>query len=167
MTWQGILCKPIVTTVGKTVQGTQMDRVFVYGTLCRGQCREQCWPHTPRRIVTAYVAGRLYDFGAYPGMTPGDHWVRGELWTFTIEQMDETFRVLDEIEDYRGRDDDLYKRTIVDCHGGSPRQRAIPAFTYVYVQDLSAATEIGPRADGVCSWPPERDVETLGRVQKC
>lgn len=131
----------------------QITCIFVYGTLCRGQRNESWWPHTPQQVELAYVAGRVYDLGPYPAMTPGPNWIRGELWTLTIEQMAETLASLDELERYRQRDDDIYKRVIVDCHVGTTNQAAIPAYTYHYLPDLPTGTEIQPNEDGVCAWP--------------
>ena len=128
----------------------QLNRVFVYGTLCRGQRNEGWWPHAPQQVQSAFVAGRLFDLGPYPAMTPGTNWVRGELWTLTIEQMAATLAALDELEDYRQREDDLYKRVVIDCHVGSPSQPPTPAYTYHYVAKLPPEAETQPDADGFC-----------------
>lgn len=92
-----------------------MPQVFVYGTLCRGQCREECWPREPLSVAVGYVRGRLFDLGPYPAMLPGDDWVRGEYWTLREEDMPETLRVLDAIEGYaQSGEADLYRRQEVD-----------------------------------------------------
>ena len=125
----------------------------MYGTLCRGQRNEYLWPYAPLRIESAFAAGRLYDLGWYPAMTPGNHWVRGELWTLTIEQTAKTLSVLDQLENYRGRDDDLYRRVVIACHADIHQKQTVTAYTYHYVQPLPAAAEIHPLADGICAWP--------------
>lgn len=92
-----------------------MPHIFVYGTLCRGQCRQSCWPREPVSITRAFVRGRLFDLGPYPAMLPGDDWVRGERWTLREADMAETLRVLDAIEGFgQGGDADLYRRCEVE-----------------------------------------------------
>lgn len=92
-----------------------MRKIFVYGTLCRGQCREACWPRPPVSVEVGYVRGRLFDLGPYPAMLAGDDWVRGECWTLREEDVPETVRVLDEIEGFaQPGEADLYQRCEVD-----------------------------------------------------
>ncbi|KAA1259258.1 Gamma-L-glutamyl-butirosin B gamma-glutamyl cyclotransferase [Rubripirellula obstinata] len=74
------------------------NRFFVYGTLCRGNCRSKMWPHSPVSIQSAWVAGSLYDGPGYPAMRQGDEKVQGEVWTFRDEHVPEVTRVLDGIE---------------------------------------------------------------------
>lgn len=92
-----------------------MCQVFVYGTLCRGQCREPCWPRRPVSVTVGYVRGHLFDLGPYPALLPGDDWVRGECWTLREEDMPETLRVLDAIEGFaQPGEADLYQRREID-----------------------------------------------------
>ena len=86
-------------------------------------------------------------------MTPGDDIVLGQVWRFQPEHLPETLRVLDEIEDYRGSDDDLYKRVVIDC---VIEDDHVQAQTYHYAAELSEANRVRP-VGNVCVWPtPER-----------
>lgn len=130
-------------------------RVFVYGTLKTGQCRERCWPHDPIEIVSAMVYGELYDLGDYPAMLPGADRVSGELWIFQPEHLAATLAVLDEIEDFRQRPDDLYRRVRIPTW---VEENTLPvtALTYLYWQPhhLRESQRIQPASSGdACSWP--------------
>ncbi len=72
--------------------------IFVYGTLQVGQCREHAWPYTAQSIRRGWTLGRLYDLGPFPAIVPGQDRILGELRTYLPEHMDDTLRVLDEIE---------------------------------------------------------------------
>ncbi|WP_153558632.1 gamma-glutamylcyclotransferase family protein [Roseimaritima sediminicola] len=117
--------------------------VFVYGTLKRGQCRQRCWPREPVAVETGFIRGGLLDLGAYPGLLPGEGWVRGELWEFEEEDLPETLRVLDAIEGYAAGDpDNLYGREVVPVYAvpeeGEPTAEA---YTYFYA-DLEASSRL-------------------------
>lgn len=130
-----------------------ITRVFVYGTLKTGQRRESNWPHPPLEVRSATTQGNLYDLDAYPAMTPGVDIVLGEVWRFELQQMPETLRVLDEIEDYRDADDDLYKRVVVDCSVDGVVERA---YTYHYAAALDEQTRVHPLVvdnKQICKWP--------------
>ncbi|QSN60266.1 gamma-glutamylcyclotransferase [Caballeronia sp. M1242] len=81
-----------------------MQYVFVYGTLRAGEINdinraaERSGIAAPQWIGTAHVRGRLYDFGAYPGLVldeEGGTPVKGDV--YRIE--DALVAVLDEIEE--------------------------------------------------------------------
>jgi gamma-glutamylcyclotransferase (GGCT)/AIG2-like uncharacterized protein YtfP len=85
-------------------------RFFVYGTLKRGECRAIHWPRTPRDVSVAFVRAKLFDLGPYPALWCGDtdtdgdfdddsDWVEGEVWTLDDADVEETCRVLDEVEE--------------------------------------------------------------------
>src|SRR5687767_9038822 len=107
-----------------------IHRIFVYGTLQRGECRERCWPHAPLRIDEAVIRAALYDLGPYPAIGPGDELVRGELWEIAPDQLEETLRVLDEVEGYTQLGHDLYVRRLVACQLGDGRE--LSAWTYYF-----------------------------------
>lgn len=80
-----------------------MQHVFIYGTLRAGEIndiRRAAERHgiaQPERLGSAFVSGRLYDFGAYPGLVidaEGDP-VRGDIYLID----DALAPVLDEIEE--------------------------------------------------------------------
>ena len=85
-------------------------------------------------------------------MTPGDHWIRGELWTLPMEQMVETLASLDELEGYRQREDDLYHRVVTQCHLGTQIHPSVAAYTYLYLKELPPEVEVRPNEDGICDW---------------
>ena len=72
--------------------------VFVYGTLRTRESRSSMWPRHPLTIEVIYTRGLLYDLGNYPGMTPGDLLVAGELWILRSEDLRITLEQLDDIE---------------------------------------------------------------------
>ena len=101
--------------------------------------------------MPATTVGRLFDFGDYPGLVTGDQQVAGELWYVAADHLEQTLLTLDQIEDFRGQDDDLYKRIIVECDVGGLFQWA---FTYLYHQALPLqAIEVQADPAGVQRWP--------------
>lgn len=109
---------------------------FVYGTLKRGQCRENCWPTPPLDVKVAWTFGKLYDLGPYPALLADDpptaDRVLGQLWTF--RQMDYSMitHKLDQIEGTnQGNAPNEYDRvglTVTILESGEPVQ----AQGYVY-----------------------------------
>ena len=57
------------------------SRVFVYGTLQRGEALSHLWPHAPVAVVPAIVPGRLHDLGPYPALVAGADLVACLLYT--------------------------------------------------------------------------------------
>ena len=137
---------------------TEVNAVFVYGTLKRGECRESCWPRAPLRVEAAATKGQLYDLGPYPALCPGAGTVAGEVWTFAPRDMPATRAALDEIEDHYGEPDDAYTRRVVDCRlaaGGPGEHKTIRAYAYFYsraTEDLSSARQLSAGPDGTVSW---------------
>jgi gamma-glutamylcyclotransferase (GGCT)/AIG2-like uncharacterized protein YtfP len=125
--------------------------VFVYGTLKRGQSREKCWPRKPVSIEAATLRGALFDLGPYPGLAEGKDWVAGELWQFTTNDMSVTLAALDEIEGYRSREDDEYRRVIIEC---TVDRKSVAAWAYRYARSaaLTTARRIRPNPQGICQW---------------
>lgn len=80
------------------LKSASIARFFVYGTLCRGQCREKCWPLEPLEITPAWTFGTLYGRADYPAMRPGNDRVIGECWRFETDAIAHVRMVLDEIE---------------------------------------------------------------------
>lgn len=76
----------------------RLAHVFVYGTLKRGQCREDCWPVTPVYVESAWALGSLWDLGPYPALLRGHDRVKGELWSFELGDVPHVLAVLDQIE---------------------------------------------------------------------
>ncbi len=125
--------------------------VFVYGTLKRGQCREQLWPATPISICRAQAPGRLYGRPDYPAMTAGDGKVQGELWRFDPQTMPLVLTRLDEIAGAnQPGQPDLYIRVVIEVADEIGRPIG-DAYTYLYATP--------PEEDGFIpigdSWPAE------------
>ena len=61
--------------------------------------------------------------------------------------------MLDDIEGYAQRPDDLYRRCIVECHDEDGTVH--PAYTYQYArpENLVHARRIPPDEASVCRWP--------------
>jgi gamma-glutamylcyclotransferase (GGCT)/AIG2-like uncharacterized protein YtfP len=127
--------------------------IFVYGTLKRGQVRERCWPRRPTAVESATVRGALYDLGKYPALIAGEDTITGELWHLSPDDLAETLTVLDRVEGFAGRSDDLYRREIIDCHTAAGSEAA---WTYVFFQAhrLLESQRIQPDKRGLCRWPP-------------
>lgn len=140
-----------IVTLQTSLSDTAPTAVFVYGTLKRGQSRENCWPHQSLSIDTATVRGALFDLGPYPGLVAGDNLIAGELWQFRAEHIPATLAALDEIEGYQGRDDDEYRRVIVECLTG---EKNTSAWAYYYARSaaLTSSRRIHPNHQGICQW---------------
>ena len=121
---------------------------FVYGTLKRGQCREACWPAAPLQVQTGFVRGTLIDLVEYPGLLPGEDWVRGEIWQIAAAHVAETLRVLDAIEGFQaaGDSDNLYDRRRVEVYRAvNDREPTVIANTYWYVAPHPEGAALVPR----------------------
>jgi gamma-glutamylcyclotransferase (GGCT)/AIG2-like uncharacterized protein YtfP len=116
---------------------------FVYGTLKRGECREQRWPRSPIVVEEAWVLGELYNAGNYPALLPGTDKVRGELWSFSQAEFDAIVEVLDGIEEYRpGDPHNLYTREVIDCETMSGRRTVAHTYQYARLHDLPTFARI-------------------------
>lgn len=112
-----------------------MGRIFVYGTLMRGECRHWLVEKAViRRIRAATIGGRLFDFGGYPGLrleSNGNNFVYGEL----IE-CDRLESVLPELDEEEGPD---FRRELVTVKVEGATE---PAYVYVLASDPEGATVI-------------------------
>lgn len=96
----------------------QMRHVFVYGTLRTGEINDiglaaaRHGIEAPRWVGRAAVAGRLYDFGEYPGLVRDEQAgpVRGDV--YEIDQA--LVPVLDAIEGVQPGIDSLFKSREID-----------------------------------------------------
>ncbi len=96
------------------------NRVFVYGTLRRGECRAGAMTEriAPVEVAPASTRGVLFDLGEYPALTldadaGADDGVHGEL--FTYEDVRPLLPLLDRIEGFEGHGarHSLYERSVV------------------------------------------------------
>lgn len=147
----------------------EVDGVFVYGTLMRGESRhEAIRRHGPRETVRAQAAGRLHATEAdYPMLDVHEHRegdvVHGEYMGF--RDTGSVLETLDEIEDFSGytRDGNEYVRTLVEVDTGHSMKRL--AWTYIAANRLM----IGERIESGC-WRTHRgvspeEVTNAGQVQ--
>jgi gamma-glutamylcyclotransferase (GGCT)/AIG2-like uncharacterized protein YtfP len=138
---------------GNAVLPMEIDAVFVYGTLMRGESRFSALAvHEPTCILTGYGPGTLYDLENYPGLVltgQRELLVEGEFVQF--ERVEDALHALDAIEGFRGfgRPGSLYERTLVDVEVGEDRPRT--AWTYVLPE---APSDV--RAIPSSSWREER-----------
>ncbi len=108
---------------------------FVYGTLKRGQCREQRWPAKPLSICPAWTKGQLYSRHDYPAMIVGDDRVIGELWTFARADIDRVVKVIDAVEGANQAGQvDLYRRVSSPIFDPAD-QFLTQAYLYLYGTD--------------------------------
>ncbi len=106
--------------------------IFVYGTLKRGFCRASCWPKRPLQVTDGFVRGTLLDLHDYPGLVPGDGWVRGEVWYIAEADWDTTIAVLDAVEGYRQTGEhDWYVRQLLNVFAAPEGAFVTQAETYV------------------------------------
>jgi gamma-glutamylcyclotransferase (GGCT)/AIG2-like uncharacterized protein YtfP len=135
-------------------------RFFVYGTLCRGQCRERCWPCPPLDITPAWTFGTLYDRHDYPAMRLGHDRVRGECWRFAPEQMNLVREVLDQVE---GTDQpgtaNLYDRVVVEVYSLASIDRAQATTADQLGTALAYHYAVQPEQDGFQRIVPKKSLE--------
>lgn len=118
-------------------------RVFVYGTLKRGQSNhDQMHGATFLDAASTLPGHTLYDLGDYPGLVldpAAPSGVEGELW-----RVDD--QLLARLDAFEGVAEGLYARvpaTLAPPH----HQLAPPAWLYLYLGRVSAQRHLGPR------WP--------------
>jgi gamma-glutamylcyclotransferase (GGCT)/AIG2-like uncharacterized protein YtfP len=128
------------------VKRDQPTRLFVYGTL-RSDPRHEMF-HVLAKTATflgdARVAGRLYDLGAYPGMSLSGNGqnVKGELYEVHPNHWSDVIQKLDEYEGCSDRDAQPheYRRELVsaELRSGEP----VEAWAYVLNRDARGLREI-------------------------
>jgi gamma-glutamylcyclotransferase (GGCT)/AIG2-like uncharacterized protein YtfP len=122
--------------------GSMADSFFVYGTLKRSHLRGNLWPRKPREIVPALIQANLYDMGPYPAAALGDHWILGELWRFTPEDMPATVIALDRIEGYEtlGQGNEYVRRMVEVLFEENGQEGKQIAFAYFMADPKLIAT---------------------------
>lgn len=113
-------------------------KVFVYGTLKRGHCRENLLNgQTFLGEVETVDEYCLWDCGRYPGMTwePADGYsVKGELW-----EVDR--RCLDYLDHIEGVEHELYLRSEIQLKNSPVNGKVIG---YLYNQPVQGLRSCGP-----------------------
>lgn len=97
--------------------------VFVYGTLRRGGRNDIArYRPAPAHVADAFIAGTLYDLGAYPGVVlGGSARVAGEIYRIDAE----VEAALDLLEAVAEDDGGEYLRRHVEVEAGAQRIRCL------------------------------------------
>ena len=118
------------------------EYLFLYGTLKPNEAASDVAEtvRTLRRVGSATVPGRLYDFGDYPGAVidrSATTSIKGEL--FELPNDDSALKALDDYEEFNRTDrkNSLFvrTRTVAKLHDG----RRLNAWIYVYNRDPGSA----------------------------
>ena len=121
-------------------------RLFVYGTLRRDPRHEMfhVLAKTAQFIGDARVAGRLYDLGAYPGMSLSNPsgYVKGELYEVHPHSWTRVIQKLDEYEGCSDHDPEPheYRRELVQAE--LPSGETVDAWAYVLNRNEYGLREI-------------------------
>jgi gamma-glutamylcyclotransferase (GGCT)/AIG2-like uncharacterized protein YtfP len=125
-----------------------MEYLFLYGSLLVDGVPDEVAGavRSLRRIAPAYVRGRLYDLGDYPGaiLAPSSKTlIHGEI--FEIPATD-VLKVLDDYEEFHpaNKEDSLFIRT--KAKAKLPKGQQVDCWMYVYNDDPGTAPLL---ADGV------------------
>jgi gamma-glutamylcyclotransferase (GGCT)/AIG2-like uncharacterized protein YtfP len=111
-----------------TGQGVSTPYLFVYGTLRPGSGHPmaELLAAKARLVQGAIVRGRLYDLGPYPGLTPGEGSVRGEL--YELYKPAATLELLDRYEGCPDGEAAAFDREVVTV----PLEQGASAAAWVY-----------------------------------
>jgi len=121
------------------------EYLFLYGTLKPNEAASDVAEtvRTLRRVGSATVPGRLYDFGDYPGAVidrSAKTSIKGEL--FELPNDDSALNALDDYEEFNRTDrkNSLFirTRTVATLQGG----RQLNAWVYVYNRNPGSARQI-------------------------
>ncbi|MGD2139281.1 MAG: gamma-glutamylcyclotransferase [Burkholderiales bacterium] len=142
---------------GNRSAAQEVEGVFVYGTLMRGESRhEAIRQHRPSELHQARTPGRLHATTAdYPMLDVHEHKegdvVRGEYAGFS--DIGSALETLDEIEEFAGytSEGNEYLRTLVEVDTGHSTKRL--AWTYIAANRLI----IGERIESGC-WRTHRGI---------
>ena len=106
---------------------------FVYGTLIKGMGNDGLIPDEAKRIK-GYTRGKMFNVGLFPAVVNGKDKIHGEIVYVPSYLYKRTMKVLDTLEGYRGKDDDMYKRVIkkVWDNGGNE----IDCWMYLWNRDI-------------------------------
>jgi len=111
-------------------QCSMIDIVFVYGTLKKGQCREQSMNEISLGSKDEKVTAKMYNIGEFPAITLEKGEVLGEIHRVKKEQ--ESLESLDQIEGFVGYDkSSLYNRILINSSQGM-------CWTYVWNRDIGS-----------------------------
>jgi gamma-glutamylcyclotransferase (GGCT)/AIG2-like uncharacterized protein YtfP len=114
----------------------ETTRLFVYGTLRQGAPMHGLIDGDARFVARARFIGRLYDLGAYPGVTDGSRRdiVHGELYELPADRSE---RLLDALDRYEGRSFERVIRTVTRDDGETTE-----AFVYLFRGDVRSSRRV-------------------------
>lgn len=119
------------------------DKIFVYGTLMKDfRNYNKYLKNHVLKIEKGYVKGKLYHmpYLDFPALIDGDEIIQGEV--LTIDDIKTILPLVDEMEGYKGCEDDMYKRIpqIVTLEDGSTIELDVYKY-YAVENDERFATE--------------------------
>jgi len=123
---------------------TEGEKVFVYGTLRRGQTLHRHIEEAGLELIgEGRIRGRLYDLGEYPGAVPADSAadeIHGEVYLATDPA--EQLRKLDEVEEYdrTSPEQSLFVRRETDVR--LPDGKTVVAWVYFLPREPANAERI-------------------------
>lgn len=131
---------------------TEINRMFVYGTLKQGRPLDRKeFANLRTDVAEATIKGGIYNLGWFPTIKLADEGtVQGEVHTFPKEKIKDILSIMDRIEGYNPRDpkSGLYNRHIVDAT--LPNGKVVKAWAYEYNKPVDPKKRIKA---GV--WEPE------------
>jgi|BEDMetMinimDraft_2_1075160.scaffolds.fasta_scaffold00135_3 Uncharacterized conserved protein len=110
-----------------------MPYLFVYGLLRYGFNLHRYLKNS-RFVGKAFAEGFvMYELENYPAILKGNGTVYGEVY----EIYEDDLRIIDEVEGYRGEDDDLYSREAITVYFDYTKQYSMNGvFVYIYNQKI-------------------------------
>ncbi len=100
------------------VNSSGVDHIFVYGTLCQGECRETTLlEFSEKKYLNQTIRGSLIDLKYYPGLINSDGIVFGEL--HHTPNISATLAILDRIEGFGEYDESSLFCRILTQSGGT------------------------------------------------
>ncbi len=128
-----------------------MLRVFVYGTLKKGESNARVWPRIPVNIRKGTVKAHLLDLGPFPGIIVKDDGddVSGEVWEFDDGDNDVVLHTLDVFEGAARKSNQLYRRVSTKAKVG---EETTDVWCYEIVDEhlIKGGERITPDETGVC-----------------
>ena len=134
------------------IDSDQPFRLFVYGTLMRGEGNHRLIERHVRSARPATIECVLVDLGAFPALIAGDGIVEGML----LELASEAMEITDRLEGFHpDRNHSLYLRKEVIAHIDDGEE--VQAWTYEYANPSTVKARprlIAGRLEGTClhSW---------------
>ncbi len=122
-----------------------LQHIFVYGTLKRGECRERCWPKPAHSVRSAWTLGALFDTGPYPAFLPGNDRVAGEIWSYPPADIDRIRTALDIIEvTNQPGEQNLYDRLSITAYLLNGQALCAEVYIYALLEDVPKFARVQP-----------------------